>query len=112
MLMRHVQRIDHFAVHVELTLPDRPVAKPHRLSIAKSRQPMRFPFDRVAVAVDAVKGLHIDGGPGDRAPEPGNPSLSLSVVTGMDKAEQRESRITQPTITVIPVSLAPRPLGQ
>ncbi len=90
----------------------RGIADPHRHGFFVARQPVRGPFRQPPLAAEAVHDLQLVGTAGHRAQQPLAPRLRLFVITGMHRAQQRERRIAQPAVSVIPVALAADPLGQ
>ena len=56
---RLMERIDQFAVNIELQLGVRGVTDPDRLRAIIAGQPARLPFQQPPVAHDAVHDLHV-----------------------------------------------------
>src|SRR3546814_13124854 len=82
------------------------------LCATKAIQPVRFPFEHPAISTDSVEGLKTDWLTGDRPPEPAHPCLCLPSEARLQKRQQREGRVAQPAVTVIPISIDAAPLGQ
>jgi hypothetical protein len=81
----------------------RGVADANRPRVLVARKPVDLPFREAPLAADAVHDLHLLGAPGRRAQEPVSPRLRLAVIAGVHESEERERRIAQPAIAIIPV---------
>ena len=105
-LARLMQRVHHFAENIELQLVMRRVADAHRLRVGVARQPRHFPFGQPPLAANAVHDLNLARTAGRRAQEPVAPHLRLVVVAAVHQRQQRQRRVAQPAVAVVPVAHA------
>src|SRR5437763_10744432 len=104
--------VDNLAIDIELKLPGGRVADADRTRGFESRQPRYVPFRQPPFAADAVHDLQLIRPPGNRAYQPVSPRARLFVITGSSECQQRESRIPQPTIAIVPITYATGLFGQ
>ena len=115
-LVEEVDRVDHLAVDVELALPGRAVPDVHRRRVAVARPRRMLDLRKVGAAVDAVHDLER----ARRADLPlaravGQPAHERGRLLGEAEPQQaveRERRVADPRVAVVPVALAPDLLGQ
>src|SRR5215467_3781065 len=105
-LPRLMQGIEQFTVDIDLNLPMRVVADPHRGRVLISRQPRNLEFGETALSGESIHDLHLAGTAGDGAKEPVPPIARLVEIAGVHESEQRPGRVPQPAITIVPVALA------
>src|SRR5436309_6650754 len=98
--------VGDLTVDIELKLPGGGVANADRTRGFESRQPRYVPFRQPPFAADAIHDLQLIRPPGDGAYQPVSPRARLFVVTGSSECQQREGRIRQPAIALVPVTHA------
>ena len=106
------RRVQHLAEHVELELLAGLVADAHRLRALVAGQPVELDLGEAALAADAVHDLEVARRAGHRAAQPLVPRLGLLVVAAAEQGLQRERRVAQPGVAVVPVAHAADLLGQ
>ena len=99
-----VQRVEHLAVHVELELAVGGVADPHRRRSLVARQPADLVLAEAALAGGAVHDLQLRGIAGDRAQQPVAERARLVGVARAHQRVDRERRVAQPAVAVVPVA--------
>ena len=104
--------VDQFAIDIELKLRMRGVADPHRLRALVAGQPCGLPFQKSALAHDAVHDLHVGRRAGRGAEQPIVPGGSFRGIAGVHQRQQREGGIPQPAEAIIPVARAAELFGQ
>ena len=109
---RLVQRIHQLAEDVDLQLIARGVADPHRLRALVPREPGQLELRQPALAGDAVHDLDVRRIARDRAQEPAAPLLRFVDVAAVQQREQRQRRVAEPAVAVVPVAHASDPLRQ
>ena len=109
---RLVEGAHHLAVDVELALPVRGVADPHRRRAREPGQPIRLPLVEAALAREPVHDLQLVGRARHGAHEPVAPRLRFLEVAAVHQGEQRHRRIAQPAIAVVPIAGAADPFRQ
>ena len=109
---RPVERVDGFAVHVELELPRRRVADPHGPAALVAGQMRQLELRQVAFAQRAVEDLEVRRVAADGAQQPVAPRARLVEETGPEQRVEREGGVAQPAVAVIPVAAAAELLGQ
>ncbi len=107
-----LERDHHLAEDVALTLVDGAVADPHRARAGIPRQVVELALDELAPAVDAVHDLHVLGVARDRPQQPVAPQPGLLEVAAAEQRLERERRVAQPAVAVVPVALAAEVLRQ
>src|SRR5665647_1636158 len=106
-----VERDHDLADHIPLELIDRGVAHPYRRSALVAGQRVQLAFGQVPLARESVHGLDVRGIAGDGAQQPVAPVLGFVDVRVDEERAERQRRITQPDVAVVPVALAPELLG-
>ena len=101
------ERVEHFAIGVELQLPDRGVADAHRSCPLIAGQPGDLVFVEPALACDAVHRLHVVRRAGDGAQKPFAPRPRFVEKARARQRQKREGRVAQPAIAIVPVARAP-----
>gem|GEM_PF-5584553 len=101
-----VERINEFAVDVELALPRRAIAPAHRLAAFVAGQPRNLQLGQPAIARDAVHDLQLIGVSRHRAQQPLAPRLGLFAIAGVEQGVQRQRRVAQPAMAVVPIAAA------
>ena len=109
---RPVERVDGFAVHVELELPRRRVADPHGPAALVAGQMRQLELRQVAFAQRTVEDLEVRRVAADGAQQPVAPRARLVEETGPEQRVEREGGVAQPAVAVIPVAAAAELLGQ
>ena len=109
---RLMQHVHHLAVHVELELLVRRVADAHRARARVAGEPRQLVLGDAALPADAVEDLRLRRIAGDRAQQPVAPRARLVGETGVEQRVERERRVAQPAVAVVPVALAADPLRQ
>ncbi len=109
---RLVERVEHLAVDVELELLARRVADPHRARALVAGEPRQLVLRQPPLAGDAVHDLDVGRIARDRPQQPASPGDRLLVVVALEEGEQRERRVAQPAVAVVPVAHRADPLGQ
>ena len=107
-----VQRVDELAVHVELELVGGAVPDPDRLRPFVPGEPRQLDLREPPLAGDAVDGLDVPRRAGDRAEQPVSPGARLVEVPGSQEREQRQRRVPDPAVAVVPVADAAERLGE
>lgn len=107
-----MQRGHHFAEYVELQLVRGAVADAHRLRVLIAGQPVELHLGQPALARDPVHDLNLLGRSGHHAAEPRAPRTRFVVVAAAHQREQRDRRVAQPAVAVVPVAVAADLLGQ
>ena len=107
-----VHRVEHRAPDVVLVLVVRAVADPHRAGVLVARQVIERRLRQLGAAVDAVHDLQLSldrlGDVGDEVEE----VVGLPVEAERVEAPERERRVADPRVAVVPVALAAGRLGQ
>ena len=98
-----MQRIHHLAVDVELELVDGRVAHAHRRGPLVARQPVQHHLGEPPLAGQAVHDLQLGGRPGDRPEQPVAPRAGLVAEAAEVERVERERRVAQPRVAVVPV---------
>ncbi len=111
-LARLVQGVEHFAVDVELELLGRRVAHPDRSRSLVTGQPIQFVLGQLTLAGRAVDDLQVLRVTGDGPQQPRPPGLGFLAVAGDEQRPQRQRRVPQPAVAVVPVAVAAELLGQ
>ena len=104
--------VGDLAVHVELELRRGRVPDPDGLRALVPGKPSDLVLGEAPLARGPVHDLELIGRSGHRAQQPVAPSPRLLVVSEADERVQRERRVTQPAVAVVPVAHAADPLGQ
>ena len=104
--VRHVEAVEQLAVDVELDLVRGGVADQDGPRALVAGQPRRLVFRQAAPAVEPVHDLHPLRAAGDRPEDPVPPLAGLLGVAGIEQRGQREGRVAQPAIAVVPVHAA------
>src|SRR5437588_2808400 len=107
-----VERVEHLAVHIELKLPARGVADPDGARGLVASEPRELELRQAPLACDAVHDLQVRRIPGDRAEEPQSPVARLVDVVAVQKREQRQGRVPEPAIAIVPVAHAADVFGE
>ena len=94
------------AVHVELELLGRRVADPDRPRALVARQVRQLELDQAPLAADAVHDLDRGGIAGPDAQQVVAVRHRLVRVAGVEQRLQREHRVAQPGVAVVPVAHA------
>ena len=114
-LVIEVERVEELAVDVELGLAPGAVADAHGRRVAPAAQVRELTLAEIVLAADAVHDLervHVAGAAAGRARHEGDEVLGL-VGAGADVERlQREARVTDPGVAVVPVALPADGLGQ
>ena len=107
-----VERVEHRAPHVVLVLRVRGVADAHRARVLVARQVVERALGQVGAPVDAVHDLEVAllglRHVGDEVEE----VVRLPVEAERVEAPERERRVPDPGVAVVPVALAARGLGE
>ncbi len=111
-LTGRVQGRHDLAVHVELVLPRRRVADADRLGVLVATQPVHLPLVEAALAGRAVHDLQARHVPGGGPEQPVPPGHRLLVVAAPHEGLERQGRVAQPAVPVVPVAVAPDRLGE
>ncbi len=98
--------IHQLAVDVELQLVRRRVADAHGPRAFVTGKPRHLPLGETPLAGDAIHDLHLVGCARERAQKPIAPGFRLLVVAGVHQGLQREGRVAQPAVAVVPVARA------
>ncbi len=112
LIARLVESVDDLAVDVELTLVRCAVADANGLRAFVPGEPGQLELREPPLSRDAVHDLQILRRAGDRAEEPVAPVAGLLHVSSAYQSEEREGRVAQPAVAVVPVPDAADPLGQ
>ncbi len=107
-----IQGVDELAIDVELALPGRTVAPAHGPAALVAGQPGDFQLRQPAIAGDAVHDLQLVGVPGHCAQQPLPPCLGFLAIPGVEQGVQRQRRVAQPAMPVIPIAAAAQLFGQ
>ena len=107
-----VQGVEHRAPHVVLPLAVRGVADPDRPGALVSLQVLEHELVDVAPAVDAVDDLDVAAVALDHVGEEREVVAGLPLEAEREQAPERERRVPDPAVAVVPVPLAPRRLRQ
>lgn len=107
-----MKRTDQLAIHIELELIHRAVADAHRAGMFIAGQPVRFPFLQAAFAGNAVQRLQLIRRTGNGALDPIAKCRRFVAVPGLQQRDQREHRIAQPAVAIVPVTGAAQMLRQ
>jgi hypothetical protein len=111
-LARLIERVRHLAVDIELLLRGGRVADPYRLRVLEARQPLHDPLGQPSLTGDPVHDLDVIRVAGHGPQQPGAPLARLIQVAGVDERKQRQRRVAEPAVAVVPVALAAGPLRQ
>ncbi len=95
---RDVEGVKHFAVDVELELPDSSVADAHGACPFIARQPGNLVLIEPTLAGDAVHRLDDVRRTGNRAQKPLVPCLRLIEKAGADQGEKSKRCVAKPTV--------------
>ena len=98
-----VERLEHLAVDVELELLRGGVSYPNRPRPFVAGEPVELALVESPLARDPVHDLHVGRIAGDGAQEPLPPDDRLFAVAAAEHREQRERRVAQPAVAVVPV---------
>ena len=104
--------VHQLAVDVELQLVGGRIADAHGMGALVARKPRHLPLGQAPLAGDAVHDLHLVGRARERAQQPVAPRLRLLVVARVHQRLQREGRVAQPAVAVVPVARTAELLGQ
>ena len=107
-----VHRVHDLAEHVELQLVGGPVADAHRTRPTEPLEPVELELGQPPLTAEAVHDLQLVGVPGAGSQQPVAPVCGLGAEPGLDERIQRERRISQPAVAVVPVPGPARGLGQ
>ncbi len=107
-----VQCIHDLAVHVELALPERRIADPHRAGTVVSGQPVGLPFEQMPFPVDAIHDLQIRGISRHGTHQPRAPGRGLFDAPVVVQGQEDERGVAQPAVPVIPVPVPAQHLRQ
>ena len=111
-LARPVDGIDQLAVDVELQLPRRSVADPHRRGALVAGQVRQLVLVEAPLATEAVHDLDVLRVAGHRPDNPVAPCGRLLDVAGSHERVERERGVAQPAEPVVPVADAAEELRQ
>ena len=106
-----VDRVQHRAPHVVLALVVRAVADPDRPCALVAVEVVERSFDELPLAADAVHDLELVRPPADVGDEV-QEVVGLPVEAERVQPPQRECRVAEPGVAVVPVPLAAGRLGQ
>ena len=110
---RLVEHVHHLAVHVELELLVRRVADPHRPRALVPRQPVELVLgERAARPPSPYMICSCAGSPATARSSQSRHGRASSVIAGVEERVERERRVAQPAVAVVPVPLAADPLRQ
>ncbi len=109
---RLVDGVDELPVDIELELIGGGVADAHRDGALVAGQPRHLPFDQLPLAGQAVHDLNLARAPGHAALQPRPPRLRFLDIARRHQCHQRQGRIAQPAIAVVPVAFAAELLRQ
>ena len=109
---RRVQGVHDLAVDVELALRDRSVADAHGPALFVAGQPRHFELGQAPLAGDAVHDVQLLGQAGGSAQQPCAPGGRLVAIAGVEERVQRQRRIANPTVAVVPIAWSAQRLGQ
>ena len=101
-----MQRVHQFAEHVELELEGGRVADAHGTRALVSGQPVQLQLGQSPLPAEAVHDLELRRRAGYGAQEPVAPGARLILVPGGHERVERERRVAQPAIAVVPIALA------
>src|SRR6185437_11261155 len=99
-----VEAVDHLSVDVELQLLARGVADPDRARPLVAAEPGELELTQTSLAADAVHDLDVGRVARDCPDQPASPQSRLVGVVAVEEGEQRERRVAEPAIAVIPVA--------
>ena len=105
-LARLAEHIGQLAIDIELQLLRRRVADAHGARIFIAGQMRQLDLVQPLFAHHAVHGLELLRRARDHAHQPMLPDIGFLGVTGIEEGQQREGRIPQPAIAIIPVAAA------
>ena len=111
-LGRLVEGRHDLAVDVELELPGRGVADPHRARSLVARQPVDLPLVEPPLAPGPVHDLHLGRVAGRRPQQPAPPGHGLLVEAAAHQRLEGQGGVAQPAEPVVPVATAAQRLGQ
>src|SRR5919106_6294181 len=107
-----VCRVQDLAVHVELELPRRGVSDPYRSGSAIPLEVVELDLGQQPLTADAVQDLEVVGPPGGGSGEPADEVLRLGRVAEELERVQRERRVSEPAIPVVPIPHTADVLGE
>src|SRR6516225_8896803 len=107
-----IERVEDFAVDIELGLVYRSVADAGGPRALISRQPGRLPLGQSALTAEPVHYLQLVPAACHGPQKPIPPSSRLVIKAGIHQGQQSKGGIPQPAISVIPVARAADLLGQ
>ena len=99
-------------VDVELELLACGVADPHRPRLGEAREPAELELVEAPLPCDPVHDLEVGRVARDRAQEPVAPGLGLVPVAGVQHGQQRQRRVAEPAVAVVPVAHPADVLGE
>ena len=99
-----VQRVEQLAVRVELELRRRRVPDSHRCRPLVAREPVELAFVEAALAGDPVHDLDVGRVAGHGAEQPLAPRRRLVVIAGTQHRDERERRVAEPAVAVVPIA--------
>src|SRR5712692_7522025 len=105
-ITRALERVHHFAVDVPLLLRVSEIADAYRPAIGVPLEPGNFKLGDPSLPGDAIEALQRRGIARYGLEQPLAPGFRLLVETGDQQRVERERRITQPALAVIPIPLA------
>ena len=107
-----MEDVENLAEDVELELAVGAVADPDGSAALVAGEPVGDQLALQALARHPIHDRHLRGAPGGGAEEPLGPALGLLTVAREKERVERERRVAQPAIAIVPVALAADLLGQ
>ncbi len=107
-----VEDVHQLAIDVELELLVGRVAHPHGRGAFVAGQPVGLPFQQPALAADPVHDAHVLGIARGGAVQPVGPGARLLQMAGVDEGQERQGRVADPAVAVVPVARAAELLGE
>jgi hypothetical protein len=109
---KFVGRADELPVRVELELVVRAVAHPHRRRLPVALQVRQRPLRQVGIAVHVVHDLQLRRGRPGGVQEPREEGPPLVFVAQLVQGPQRQGRVAEPAVAVVPVRSPPIASGR
>ena len=111
-LAGQMQSVEHLSPDVELVLVRGPVADPYGRRALITGQPWQLVLGKAPRAVQPVHDLQVCRVSRDRPQEPFAPRASFVDEPAGQERLQREGRVSQPAVSIVPVATASEVLGQ
>ena len=103
-LQRQVHRVHYLAVDIELELVDGGIPDPHGSGALVTGQPRQLEFGQPPFAGGTIHDLQVPRIAGHRPQQPVAPRQRLLGIAADEKRIEREGRVPQPAVAIVPVA--------